>query len=115
MTRTAVGWPGRTPGASVSHNPGRPAAFATRQAEPAPEWVVNMGDGLASGPRPRFFSASFLWSQTHSAGPLGTRGARLPTPNPSRDGVSRSWQLRACRGAGRTVCHTKAAMRPVRI
>jgi hypothetical protein len=32
---------------------------------------------------------------TQSADPLVTGGAKFATPTPTRDGVTRSWQLRA--------------------
>jgi hypothetical protein len=41
----------RTPGASVSYDRGRSAAFATRQAEPASEQDVNMAVALGRSPR----------------------------------------------------------------
>ena len=80
----------------MSHSPGRPAAFATRQAEPAPGWIVRMGGPLAHQPRiPLSAPPPFLSAQTHSAEPFVRGGARSPTPNPSHDGVSRSWLPRA--------------------
>jgi hypothetical protein len=90
-----VGWPGRTPGAIVRHSRGRSAAFATGQAKPAPEWILNMGVSLVCQPlAPLAFSAAFPLDRTPSAAPRDLR-RRFAAPNTTRDGVSRSWLLRA--------------------
>ena len=55
------------------------AAFATRQAEPAPEDIVNMDISLPQQPRALRPLCAYS-SRTHSAEPLVTGGARFATP-----------------------------------
>ena len=69
---------------------GASAAFATSQAKPAHEWILNVGIPLATGPRHPFFSAPLLPTRTHSCEPLVTDGAKFATPTPTRDGVTGS-------------------------
>jgi hypothetical protein len=77
----------------VSLDPGRQAAFATRQRSGF-RAGRERGPPVARCPGRPFVTASFLSSRTHGGKPLATDGARCPTPNPTRDGVSHSLQLR---------------------
>jgi hypothetical protein len=77
--------------------PGAPSDLRHGSGE-AGSWVDGEDGRLARLPvlgTPRFVRPPFLSTRTYGAASSVTRGVGFPAPNPTRDGVSRSWLLRA--------------------
>jgi hypothetical protein len=83
------------PGAFVTQHGERLSPSPQGQAEPAPEWLVNMGAPRRSAhvSPPPSLRLTFP-TRKHSAKPLVTGGAGFATPTPTRDGVTPCWQQR---------------------